>query len=161
MNNCTFCFPSCASSATSNIPIIPCRNPFPFSIFSIVPPATMHNNCSDRQVYSLCQCICGCKYTKLPISKIYFYRFSKSIWKIPMMDCNAIIKEQEFKISASDIKTEIDRLKEETPQQAKEIEKFYKKPLSAKRELIEIRVMQELSICSFFPESSFSSSPQK
>jgi trigger factor len=46
---------------------------------------------------------------------------------------NAIIKEQELTISASDIKTEIDRLKKETPQQAKEIEKFYKKPSNKTR----------------------------
>jgi len=60
---------------------------------------------------------------------------------------NAIIKEQEFKISASDIKAEIDRLKEETPQQAKEIEKFYKKPSNKTRledDLMEKKIIDHL-----------------
>jgi len=60
---------------------------------------------------------------------------------------NAIIKEQEFKISANDIKAEIDRLKEETPQQAKEIEKFYKKPSNKTRledDLMEKKIIDHL-----------------
>lgn len=60
---------------------------------------------------------------------------------------NAIIKEQEFKISASEIKGEIDRLKTETPKQAKEIEKFYKKPSNKTRledDLMEKKILDYL-----------------
>jgi len=60
---------------------------------------------------------------------------------------NAIIKDQKFKISANDIKAEIDRLKEETPKQAKEIEKFYKKPSNKTRledDLIEKKILDYL-----------------
>ena len=45
----------------------------------------------------------------------------------------AIIKEQEFEITADEINNEINRLAEEAPKQAKEIEKFYKKPSNKKR----------------------------
>lgn len=45
----------------------------------------------------------------------------------------AIIKDQDFKISADEVKTEIERLKKESPTQAKEIEKYYKKPSNKNR----------------------------
>jgi len=57
----------------------------------------------------------------------------------------AIIKDQDFKISADEIKVEIKRLKEESPKQAKEIEKFYKKPSNKTRledDLIEKKIIE-------------------
>jgi trigger factor len=45
----------------------------------------------------------------------------------------AIIKDQDFKILADEVKTEIERLKEESPKQAQEINKFYKKPSNRTR----------------------------
>lgn len=60
---------------------------------------------------------------------------------------NAIIKEQNIKISAEELKNEIDRLKEETPKQAKEIEKFYKKPSNKTRledDLTEKKILEYL-----------------
>ncbi len=59
----------------------------------------------------------------------------------------AIIKDQEFKISADEVKTEIERLKEESPKQAKEIEKYYKKPSNKTRiedDLIEKKIIEYL-----------------
>lgn len=60
---------------------------------------------------------------------------------------NAIIKDQELKVSANDVKAEIDRLKEESPKQAKEIEKFYKKPSNKTRledDLVEKKILDYL-----------------
>ena len=59
----------------------------------------------------------------------------------------AIIKDQDFKISADEVKTEIERLKEESPKQAKEIEKYYKKPSNKTRiedDLIERKIIDHL-----------------
>ena len=59
----------------------------------------------------------------------------------------AIIKDQDFSISADDVKTEIERLKEESPKQAKEIEKYYKKPSNKTRiedDLMEKKIIDYL-----------------
>ncbi len=59
----------------------------------------------------------------------------------------AIIKDQDLQISADEIKTEIERLKEESPKQAKEIEKYYKKPSNKTRiedDLIEKKIIDYL-----------------
>ena len=59
----------------------------------------------------------------------------------------AIIKDQDFKISADEIKVEIDRLKEESPKQAKEIDKYYKKPSNRTRvedDLMEKKIIEYL-----------------
>ncbi len=45
----------------------------------------------------------------------------------------AIIKDQDLKILADEVKTEIERLKAESPKQAQEINKFYKKPSNRTR----------------------------
>ena len=60
---------------------------------------------------------------------------------------NAIIKDQDFKISAEEVKAEIDRLQKDTPKQAKEIEKFYKKPSNKTRledDLVERKIIDYL-----------------
>ena len=60
----------------------------------------------------------------------------------------AIIKDQDFKISTNEIKSEIERLKEETPKQAKEIEKYYKKPSNKTRledDLMEKKIIEYLT----------------
>ena len=60
----------------------------------------------------------------------------------------AIIKDQDLKISTDEIKTEIERLKDESPKQAKEIEKYYKKPSNKTRiedDLIEKKIIDYLS----------------
>ncbi len=60
----------------------------------------------------------------------------------------AIINDQNLKISANEIKAEIDRLKEESPKQAKEIEKFYKKPSNKTRledDLMEKKIIKYLT----------------
>ena len=60
----------------------------------------------------------------------------------------AIINDQDLKISADEIKAEIDRLKEESPKQAKEIEKFYKKPSNKTRledDLMEKKIIKYLT----------------
>lgn len=60
---------------------------------------------------------------------------------------NAIMKDQNFQIAAEEIKTEIERLKKETPKQAKEIEKFYKKPSNKTRledDLMEKKILDYL-----------------
>ncbi len=60
---------------------------------------------------------------------------------------NAIIKDQDFKISAEEVKAEIDRLQKDTPKQAKEIEKFYKKPSNKTRledDLMEKKIIDYL-----------------
>jgi len=60
----------------------------------------------------------------------------------------AIIKDQDFKILPDEIKTEIKRLKEESPKQANEIEKYYKKPSNKTRiedDLIEKKIIDYLS----------------
>ena len=59
----------------------------------------------------------------------------------------AIIKDQDLQISADEIKTEIDRMVEESPKQAKEIEKYYKKPSNKTRiedDLIEKKIIDYL-----------------
>jgi trigger factor len=59
----------------------------------------------------------------------------------------AIIKEQDLKISADEVKAEIERLTEESPKQAKEIEKYYKKPSNKTRiedDLIEKKIINYL-----------------
>jgi trigger factor len=59
----------------------------------------------------------------------------------------AIIKDQDLQISADEIKIEIERLKEESPKQAKEIEKYYKKPSNKTRiedDLIEKKIIDYL-----------------
>ncbi len=59
----------------------------------------------------------------------------------------AIIKDQDFKISADEMKSEIERLKEESPKQAIEIEKYYKKPSNKTRledDLIEKKIIEYL-----------------
>lgn len=59
----------------------------------------------------------------------------------------AIIKDQGFKISADEVKAEIERLKEESPKQAKEIDKFYKKPSNRTRiedDLMEKKIIDHL-----------------
>lgn len=60
----------------------------------------------------------------------------------------AIIKDQDFKISADEIKSEIVRLKEESPKQAQEIEKFYKKPSNRTRmedDIMEKKILEYLT----------------
>lgn len=60
---------------------------------------------------------------------------------------NAIIRDQDFKISAEEVKAEIDRLQKDTPKQAKEIEKFYKKPSNKTRledDLVERKIIDYL-----------------
>ena len=60
----------------------------------------------------------------------------------------AIIKDQDLKISADEVKAEIDRLTEESPKQAKEIEKYYKKPSNKTRiedDLIEKKIIDYLA----------------
>ncbi len=59
----------------------------------------------------------------------------------------AIIKDQDFKISADEVKAEIERLTEESPKQAKEIEKYYKKPSNKTRiedDLMEKKIIDYL-----------------
>jgi trigger factor len=59
----------------------------------------------------------------------------------------AIIKDQDFKISADEVKMEIGRFKEESPKQAKEIEKYYKKPSNKTRiedDLMEKKIIDYL-----------------
>ena len=59
----------------------------------------------------------------------------------------AIINDQNLKISADEIKAEIDRLKEESPKQAKEIDKYYKKPSNRTRvedDLMEKKIIEYL-----------------
>ncbi|MFC1593631.1 trigger factor, partial [Candidatus Neomarinimicrobiota bacterium] len=59
----------------------------------------------------------------------------------------AIIKDQDLKISADEVKAEIERLIEESPKQAKEIEKYYKKPSNKTRiedDLIEKKIIDYL-----------------
>jgi trigger factor len=59
----------------------------------------------------------------------------------------AIIKDQDFKISADEMKSEIERLKKESPKQAIEIEKYYKKPSNKTRledDLIEKKIIEYL-----------------
>ncbi len=59
----------------------------------------------------------------------------------------AIIKDQDFQISTDEVKAEIDRLMEESPKQAKEIEKYYKKPSNRTRiddDLIEKKIIDYL-----------------
>lgn len=59
----------------------------------------------------------------------------------------AIIKDQGFKVSADEVKAEIERLKEESPKQAQEIEKFYKKPSNRTRiedDLMEKKIIDHL-----------------
>ena len=59
----------------------------------------------------------------------------------------AIIKDQDLKISADEVKTEIERLTVESPKQAKEIEKYYKKPSNKTRikdDLIEKKIIDYL-----------------
>lgn len=61
----------------------------------------------------------------------------------------AIIKDQDFKISVDEVKAEIERLKEESPKQAREIEKFYKKPSNHTRiedDLMEKKIITYLMI---------------
>lgn len=60
----------------------------------------------------------------------------------------AIIKDQDFKISTDEVKSEIVRLKEESPKQAQEIEKFYKKPSNRTRmedDIMEKKILEYLS----------------
>ncbi len=59
----------------------------------------------------------------------------------------AIIKDQDFKISVDEVKMEIERFKEESPKQAKEIEKYYKKPSNKTRiedDLMEKKIIDYL-----------------
>ncbi len=59
----------------------------------------------------------------------------------------AIIKDQDFKISADEIKAEIVRLKKESPKQAQEVDKFYKKPSNRTRiedDLMEKKIIDYL-----------------
>jgi len=59
----------------------------------------------------------------------------------------AIIKEQEFEITADAINSEINRLAEEAPKQAKEIKKYYKKPSNKQRltdDLMEKKILNYL-----------------
>ena len=59
----------------------------------------------------------------------------------------AIIKDQEFLITADEVKTEIERLMVESPKQAKEIEKYYKKPSNKNRiedDLMEKKIIDYL-----------------
>lgn len=59
----------------------------------------------------------------------------------------AIIKDQDFKISEDEVKAEIERLTEESPKQAKEIEKYYKKPSNKTRiedDLMEKKIIDYL-----------------
>lgn len=60
----------------------------------------------------------------------------------------AIIKDQDFKISTDEVKSEIVRLKEESPKQAQEIEKFYKKPSNRTRmedDIMEKKILEYLT----------------
>lgn len=60
----------------------------------------------------------------------------------------AIINDQDLKISADEIKAEIERLKKESLKQAKEIEKFYKKPSNKTRledDLMEKKIIEYLT----------------
>lgn len=60
----------------------------------------------------------------------------------------AIIKDQDFKISIDEVKSEIVRLKEESPKQAQEIEKFYKKPSNRTRmedDIMEKKILEYLT----------------
>jgi trigger factor len=59
----------------------------------------------------------------------------------------AIIKDQDLKISADELKKEIERLKDESPKQVKEIEKYYKKPSNKTRiedDLMEKKIIDYL-----------------
>ncbi len=59
----------------------------------------------------------------------------------------AIIKDQDFKISVDEIKAEIVRLKKESPKQAQEVDKFYKKPSNRTRiedDLMEKKIIDYL-----------------
>ena len=60
---------------------------------------------------------------------------------------NAIIADQSFEISKDDVNTEIDRRKQEIPNQAKEVEKFFKKPSNRSRlkdDLMEKKILAYL-----------------
>lgn len=60
----------------------------------------------------------------------------------------AIIKDQDFMISTDEVKSEIVRLKEESPKQAQEIEKFYKKPSNRTRmedDIMEKKILEYLT----------------
>ncbi|MEE8341660.1 MAG: trigger factor [Candidatus Neomarinimicrobiota bacterium] len=59
----------------------------------------------------------------------------------------AIIKDQDLKILAEEVKAKIDRLVEESPKQAQEINKFYKKPSNRTRledDLMEKKIIDHL-----------------
>ena len=59
----------------------------------------------------------------------------------------ALIKDQAFLISTDEVKAEIERLMEESPKQAKEIEKYYKKPSNKTRiedDLMEKKIIDYL-----------------
>ncbi len=59
----------------------------------------------------------------------------------------ALIKDQAFLITTDEVKTEIERLMEESPKQAKEIEKYYKKPSNKTRiedDLMEKKIIDYL-----------------
>ena len=59
----------------------------------------------------------------------------------------ALIKDQGFNISSDEVKDEIERLKKESPKQAQEIEKFYKKPSNRTRiedDLMEKKIINYL-----------------
>ena len=59
----------------------------------------------------------------------------------------AIIKDQDLKILAEEVKAKIDRLVEESPKQAQEINKFYKKPSNRTRledDLMEKKIIDNL-----------------
>ena len=60
---------------------------------------------------------------------------------------NAIIADQSFEISKDDVNAEIDRRKQEIPNQAKEVEKFFKKPSNRSRlkdDLMEKKILAYL-----------------
>ena len=60
---------------------------------------------------------------------------------------NAIIADQSFEISKDDVSAEIDRRKQEIPNQAKEVEKFFKKPSNRSRiedDLMEKKILAYL-----------------
>jgi len=59
----------------------------------------------------------------------------------------AIIREQELTISKEEVKKEIDRLMERSPEYAKEIEKYYKKPSNREKiedDLVEKKILDYL-----------------
>ena len=60
---------------------------------------------------------------------------------------NAIIKDQELEISKDDLADEIDKRKNSSPDQAKEVEKFFKKPSNRSRledDLMEKKILAYL-----------------